>query len=73
MGSHEEYAAQIGKKADAAFLQASRKVIKRARDTDTLIVIWENNQMKKLTPDEMEARLEHQLAAQKSTEHATPS
>ena len=60
MGSHSEFAEDIGSKADAAFLQASWKVIKKARDTGTPIVIWEDGQIKKISPDEMEKRLRMQ-------------
>jgi hypothetical protein len=60
MGSLSEYADHLGELADAAFLQASKKVIKKARDTGTYIVIWEDDQIKKLSPDEMEERLNAQ-------------
>lgn len=45
------------KQAEAAFLQASHRVIERARQTGTLIVISEDGAIKELTPDEAEARL----------------
>jgi|GEM_PF-2574536 len=45
------------KLAEAAFLQASYRVIERARQTGTLIVISENGVIKELLPDEAEARL----------------
>jgi len=57
MESLSDYADNLAHKADAAFLQASKKVIKKARDTGTYIVIWEDDQIKKLSPDEMEERL----------------
>jgi hypothetical protein len=60
MVSFTEYADSIGEKADAAFLQASKKVIKKARDAGTYIVIWEDDQIKKLSSDEMEERLRAQ-------------
>ena len=32
-------------KADAAFLQAAKKVIQKAKQTDTPVVIWEEGQV----------------------------
>jgi hypothetical protein len=43
--------------ADAAFLLAARDVIERARRTKTPIIIWEDGQIKEMSPDEMERRL----------------
>jgi hypothetical protein len=41
-------------KANAAFRQAARKVIERARQTGTLIYVWENGKVVGRTCDEME-------------------
>jgi hypothetical protein len=35
-------------KADAAFQQAARKVIQRAKETSTPVVIWENGTIKEI-------------------------
>ena len=44
-------------KANAAFRQASKKVLLRAKLTGTPIVIWEDGQVKEVPPEEMEARM----------------
>ena len=36
--------------ADAAFEQAARKVIERARQTGTPVIVWENGAVKELDP-----------------------
>jgi hypothetical protein len=40
-------------KADAAFLQAAKEVIQKARQTRTPIIIWEENQIKEITDDRL--------------------
>lgn len=44
-------------KEQAAFQQSAIQVIKRARETGTPVIVWENNQIMKLSPDEAERRL----------------
>jgi len=44
-------------KANAAFRRAAVKVIERARQTGTPIVIWEDGQVVALSVEEMERRL----------------
>ncbi len=44
-------------KADAAFQQAAYKVIQRAKQTGTSVVIWEDEQVKEVPPEEMELRI----------------
>lgn len=44
-------------KADAAFQQAAYKVIQRAKQTGTSVVIWEDDQIKEIPPEQMELRL----------------
>jgi hypothetical protein len=44
-------------KADAAFQQAAHKVIQRAKQTGTPVIIWEDDQIKEVPPEEMELRL----------------
>jgi hypothetical protein len=45
-------------KVDAAFRQASAKVIQRARLHGTRIIVWENGRPVERTCDEMERELE---------------
>lgn len=45
-------------KADAAFLQASRKVILKAKQSNTPIVVWEDDRIKEVSAMEMETRLD---------------
>jgi hypothetical protein len=40
--------------ADAAFKAVARKVVKRARDSGTDIVLWRNGEVVNLSPDEIE-------------------
>ncbi len=44
-------------KAEAAFLQAARKVIERARLTGTPIIVWEDGQIVERSWQEMEQSL----------------
>jgi hypothetical protein len=41
-------------KVDAAFRQAVKKVIQKARQTNTPVVIWEENRVKKISSDQLE-------------------
>lgn len=43
----------LTKLADAAFEQAARKVIERARQTGTPVIVWEDGAVKEVPPDEM--------------------
>ena len=47
----------MGKLADAAFRQVAEDVIKRAEDTGTAVIIWENGQVTRVEPREMRKRL----------------
>lgn len=49
-------------KADRAFVEACRKVIERARLSNTEIVIWRDGKMIELSPDEATRELEANLA-----------
>ena len=40
----------LTKLADAAFRQAAQKVIKRAKEAGTPVIIWEDEQIKKVKP-----------------------
>jgi hypothetical protein len=53
-------------KADMAFEAACRKVIDRARQSGTEIVIWRDGQIVEMSPEEASAELEANLAKRKS-------
>ena len=44
-------------KIDAAFRQAAYKVIQRTKQAGSLVVIWEDNQIKEVPPEELELRM----------------
>jgi hypothetical protein len=44
----------LSSKADAAFRQAAKKIIQRARQTDTPVVVWEEGHIKKIPGEEFE-------------------
>jgi hypothetical protein len=54
--------ASLGAKAELAFEDACRKVIERARVSNTKIVICRDGNVVKLTPEEATAELEANLA-----------
>jgi hypothetical protein len=41
----------LSEKAAAAFEQAARKVVERARQTGTPVVVWEDDQVKEIPPE----------------------
>ncbi|HEX3450790.1 MAG TPA: hypothetical protein VHS97_21225 [Isosphaeraceae bacterium] len=41
---------RLTKLADAAFEQAARKVIKRANECGTVVIVWEDEELKKVDP-----------------------
>jgi len=43
--------------ADAAFRQAMTKVIQRARQTNTPVIVWEDGHVVEYSADEMEKRI----------------
>jgi hypothetical protein len=47
---------------DSAIRQAAEKVLERAKQTHTLVVIWEDDQIKEVPPEEMEIRLNARLS-----------
>lgn len=57
MNSQTENDSLMAKKVDAAIRQAAYKVIQRAKETGTPVIIWEDDQIKEIPPDEMEMRL----------------
>jgi hypothetical protein len=58
--------ASLGAKAELAFEDACRKVIERARVSNTKIVICRDGNVVKLTPEEATAELEANLAKRDS-------
>ena len=44
-------------KIDAAFRQAAQKVIQRAKETGTPVIIWEDGEMKEVPPEQLELRM----------------
>jgi len=47
----------LSSKANAAFRQAIKKVIQKARQTNTPVVIWEENRIKEIPGDQLEATI----------------
>ncbi len=47
---------------DSAIRQAAEKLLERAKQTHTLMVIWEDDQIKEVPPEEMEMRLNARLS-----------
>lgn len=41
-------------KANAAFRQAAAKVIQKAKQTGTSIILWENGKLKRIRPEDFE-------------------
>ena len=48
--------ASLSDKANAAFQQATAKVIQRAKSTRTPVVVWEDNEIKEIEPEELAQR-----------------
>jgi predicted ABC-type ATPase len=61
--AHEDESS-LAWKADAAFQQAAYKVIQRAKQTGTPVVIWEDEQIKEVPPEEMEMRMGDKYSAE---------
>ena len=40
-------------KADAAFLQAAKEVIQKAKQTSTPVIVWEENHIKEIPVDQL--------------------
>ena len=54
MSQQEGRTEELTSKANAAFQLAAAEVIRKAKETGTPIVVWEDNRIKKLTPAEVE-------------------
>jgi hypothetical protein len=52
----------MAKKVDSAIRQAALKVLEMAKQTHTSVVIWERDQIKEVSPEEMEMRLNARLS-----------
>jgi hypothetical protein len=46
----------LTKLANAAFRQAAREVVKRAEETGTPVIVWENGSITKLKPRKKKSR-----------------
>lgn len=57
MNSQTENDSLMAKKVDAAIRQAAYKVIQLAKETGTPVIIWEDDQIKEIPPDEMQMRM----------------
>jgi len=44
-------------KVDGAIRQAADKVLERAKQTGTPVIIWEDDQIKEVPPEELELRM----------------
>jgi len=47
---------RLTEKANAAFRQAAAKVVERARQTGTPVIVWENGQVAELSAEELEGQ-----------------
>jgi hypothetical protein len=62
MNDKPEKDALMVESVDSAILQAAQKVIEKAKQTHTLMVIWEDDQIKEVAPEEMEMRLNARMS-----------
>jgi hypothetical protein len=58
----------LSQKANAAFQQAAAKVIEKAKQTGTKVIVWDDGQVKELPPEQFEQR----VAASDSASHPYP-
>jgi hypothetical protein len=49
--------------ADAAFQLAMRRVIARAKQSGTPVIVWRDNQILRLSPDEVTVELDKKVAS----------
>lgn len=57
MNNIAEKDALMLEKVDGAIRQAADKVLERAKQTGTPVVIWEDDQIKEVPPEELELRM----------------
>jgi len=56
----------LGEKADAAFRRAMKKVIQRAKDTGTPVIVWEDGAIKEIPCDQLDALAAERLSEEDS-------
>ena len=49
-------------KVDGAIRQAADKVLERAKKTGTPVIIWEDDQIKEVPPEELELKMPKKMA-----------
>ena len=54
MSEEKKTESSLSEKADAAFRQAARDVIQRAKQTGTPVVIWKNGKVTEVAPEEID-------------------
>ena len=57
MDNESDRNTNIVEKIDGAIRQAAEKILERAKQTRTPLVIWEDNQIKEVPPEKMEIRI----------------
>lgn len=57
MSNETKTGGSLAEKADAAFQQAAIKVVERARQTGTPVIIWEDDDVREVAPQQLEQRL----------------
>ncbi|MBL7211159.1 MAG: hypothetical protein ISS61_02135 [Desulfobacteraceae bacterium] len=57
MNSNSEKDTLMVEKVDRAIRQAAEKVLERAKQTSTPVVIWEDEQIREVPPEEAELRI----------------
>jgi hypothetical protein len=57
MSNETKTGGSLTEKADAAFQQAAVKVVERARQTGTPVIIWEDGHVKEVAPEQLEQRV----------------
>jgi hypothetical protein len=62
MRKQSESAESMRAKADAAFRQAAVKVIERAKQTGTPVIVWKDGRVAAISPEEAEQGLARQSA-----------
>lgn len=67
MNDKPEKDALMVESVDSAIRQAAQKVLEKAKQTHTLMVIWEDDQIKEVPPEEMEMRLNARMSLEVSS------
>jgi len=62
MNNKSEKDTPMVEKVDGAIRQAAEKVLERAKQTGTPVVIWEDEQIKEVPPEKMEMRITDRLS-----------